>query len=74
MADKKDGKLYIAFLRSGKIYIAVNTNRSLFKVDYNPKVDYDMMMKNFLDDMKWFTDMIDKLRAENTIYKKEMSI
>ena len=33
-----------------------------------------MMMKNFLDDMKWFTDMIDKLRAENTIYKKEMSI
>ena len=30
--------------------------------------------KKFLNELKWFTDMIDTLRLENTLYQKEANV
>lgn len=42
MADKANGWVYMAFLRSGKIQIAVNTNRDIFELG-DTKADYDTL-------------------------------
>ncbi|MCF2679364.1 DUF3137 domain-containing protein [Faecalicatena contorta] len=66
MADKANGWVYMAFLRSGKIHIAVNTDRDIFELG-DTKADYDTLHQKFLDELKWFADMIDALRLEDTL-------
>ena len=73
MADKANGQVYMAFLRDGKIHIAINTNRDIFELD-DTKADYDTLHQKFLDELHWFTDMIDTLRVEDTLYKKETNV
>ena len=60
MADRSGGTVYISFLRDGKIHIAVNTNRDIFELG-DAKADYDALHQKFLDELKWFADMIDAL-------------
>ncbi len=74
MADKVNGRVYMAFLRSGKIYIAVNTNRNILKLGDTTKADYDTLMQKYLGELKWFTDMIDTLRLNDKLYKKEANV
>lgn len=70
MAGKSGGEVYMAFLRSGKLNVAVQTRRDFFELGKS-ETNIDMLRQKFLGELKWFTDIIDTLRVEDTLYKKE---
>lgn len=70
MADKSGGDVYLSFLRDGKMHIAVKTGHDFFELGKS-KANMDNLRQKFLNELKWFTDIIDTLRVEDTLYKKE---
>ena len=69
MADKSGGTVYLSFLRNGKMHVAVKTGRDFFELGKS-NADVEGLRRKFLDELHWFTDMIDTLRVEDTLYKK----
>ena len=69
MADKSGGTVYLSFLREGKLHVAVKTGRDFFELGKS-NADVEGLRRKFLDELHWFTDMIDTLRVEDTLYKK----
>lgn len=69
MADKSGGTVYMSFLRDGKMHVAVKTGRDFFELG-NSNADVEVLRQKFLGELRWFTDMIDTLRVEDTLYKK----
>ena len=63
-------EVYMAFLRNGKLNVAVQTGRDFFELGKS-EANIDKLRQKFLDELKWFTDIIDTLRVEETLYKKE---
>ena len=70
MADKSGGLVYMSFLRSGKMHVAVQTGRDFFELG-KTHTDAETLRRKFLGELRWFTDIVDTLRVEDTIYKKE---
>ena len=70
MADKSGGTVYLSFLRSGKLHGAVQTGRDFFELG-KTNTDAETLRRKFLGELRWFTDIVDTLRVEDTIYKKE---
>ena len=70
MADKSGGEVYMAFLRGGKLNVAVQTGRDFFELG-GSEANVGGLRQKFLGELKWFTDIIDTLRVEDTLYKKE---
>ena len=70
MADKSGGAVYMSFLRSGKMHVAVQTGRDFFELG-KTNTDAETLRRKFLGELRWFTDIVDTLRVEDTIYKKE---
>ena len=70
MADKSGGEVYMSFLRDGKLHVAVQTGRDFFELGKN-NANVEELRQKFLGELRWFTDIIDTLCMENTIYKKE---
>ena len=73
MADKSGGTVYLSFLREGKMHVAVQTGRDFFEFGNN-NANVEELRQKFLDELRWFTDVIDTLRAEDTLYKKETKV
>ena len=73
MADKSGGEVYMSFLRDGKMQIAVQTGRDFFELGKS-KANVEKLREKFLGELRWFTDMIDTLRLEDSIYKKETNV
>ena len=69
MADKSGGTVYLSFLREGKMHIAVKTGRDFFELGKS-NADVEELRQKFLGELRWFTDIVDTLRVEDTIYKK----
>ena len=69
MADKSGGIVYMSFLRNGKMHVAVKSGRDFFELGKSNANVEDLRQK-FLDELRWFTDIVDTLRVEDTIYKK----
>lgn len=69
MADKSSGTVYLSFLRDGKMHVAVKTGRDFFELGKS-NADVEGLRQKFLGELRWFTDMIDTLRVEDTLYKK----
>ena len=69
MADKSGGAVYMSFLRSGKMHVAVRTGRDFFELGKD-NADVEELRQKFLGELRWFTDIIDTLRVEDTLYKK----
>lgn len=69
MADKSGGTVYLSFLRDGKMHVAVKTGRDFFELGKS-NADVEGLRQKFLGELRWFTDMIDTLRVEDTLYKK----
>ena len=73
IADKSGGTVYLSFLRNGKMHLAVQTGRKLFELgSSNAKVEE--LRRKFLAELRRFTDVIDLLRAEDSLYKKETNV
>ena len=70
MADKSGGAVYLSFLRDGKMHLAVKTGRKLFELG-NSNAKVEELRRNYLGELRWFTDVIDTLCAEDTLYKEE---
>lgn len=73
MADKSGGTVYLSFLRNGKMNIAIQTGRDFFELG-NSNANVEELRRKFLDELRWFTDIVDTLRVEDTLYKKEANI
>ena len=73
MEDKSGGTVYLSFLREGKMHVAVQTGRDFFEFGNN-NANVEELRQKFLDELRWFTDVIDTLRAEDTLYKKETKV
>ena len=69
MADKGGGTVYLSFLRDGKMHVAVKTRRDFFELGKS-NADVEELRQKFLGELRWFTDIIDTLRVEDTLYKK----
>ncbi len=73
MADKSGGTVYMSFLREGKMHVAVKTGRDFFELG-SSNANVEGLRQKFLGELRWFTDMIDTLRVEDTLYKKEANV
>ena len=58
----------MSFLRDGKFHIAVNSGEDFFELG-KKKPDYETLRQIFLDQLHWYTDIIDELRLEPNLYK-----
>ena len=72
MADKSGGIVYISFLRNGKMHVAVKSGRDFFELGKS-NANVEQLRQKFLDELRWFTDIVDTLRVEDTIYKKAIN-
>ena len=72
-AGKAGGEVYMAFLRGGRLHIAVKTGRDFFELGKS-QANADGLRQKFLGELRWFTDIIDALRLENSLYRKETSV
>lgn len=70
MADKSGGDVYLSFLRDGKMHVAIKTGRDFFELG-NSNANVEELRQKFLGELRWFTDIVDTLRVEDTLYKKE---
>ncbi|MGM9613480.1 MAG: DUF3137 domain-containing protein [Butyricicoccus sp.] len=73
MADKSGGIIYLSFLRDGKMHVAVKTGRDFFEFGKS-NANVGELRQKFLDELRWFTDIVDTLRVEDTLYKKEATV
>ena len=73
MADKSGGTVYLSFLRNGKMHVAVQTGHDFFELG-KTNTDVETLRQKFLDELRWFTDIVDTLRVEDTLYKKEANV
>lgn len=73
MADKRGGIVYISFLRGGKMHVAVKSGRDFFELGKS-NANVEQLRQKFLDELHWFTDIVDTLRVEDTIYKKDINV
>ena len=68
LEKKNKGIIYMSFLRDGKFHIAVNSGEDFFELG-KKKPDYETLRQIFLDQLRWYTDIIDELRLEPNLYK-----
>ena len=73
MADKSGGTVYMSFLRDGKMHVAVQTGRDFFELGKN-NANVEELRQKFLGELRWFTNIVDTLRVEDILYKKESNI
>ena len=73
IADKSGGTVYMSFLRDGKLHVAVQTGRDFFELGKN-NANVEELRQKFLGELRWFTDIVDTLRVEDSLYKKESNI
>lgn len=68
-ADRSSGKVYLAFLPDGRLHVAVNSGRDLLELGAG-KADPPRLRQRFLDELHWFTDLIDALLPEDAPYRE----
>ena len=68
LEKKNNGIIYMSFLHDGKFHIAVNSGKDFFELGKN-KPDPEILRQVFLDQLHWYTDIIDELRLEPNLYK-----
>ncbi|MGN0404585.1 MAG: DUF3137 domain-containing protein [Bariatricus sp.] len=73
MADKSGSTVYLSFLRNGKMHVAVKTGRDFFELGKS-NANVGELRQKFLDGLRWFTVIVDTLRVEDTLYKKETNV
>ena len=68
VAETHKGNLYMSFLRDGKFHIAVNSGEDFFELGKN-STDPEKLSQVFLEEIRWYTDIIDQLKIEPSLYK-----
>lgn len=73
MADQSGATIYMSFLRNGKMHVAVKTGRDFFELGKD-NVNVGELRQKFLGELRWFTNIVDTLRVEDNLYKKETNV
>ncbi len=60
------GKLYMSFLKEGKVHIAVESDHDFFEVG-GGRADEDHLREKIKSQIRWFTDILDELRLKDSI-------
>lgn len=68
-AGRSGGEVYMAFLRGGKLHIAVQTGRDFFELGKSA-ANIERLRQKFLGELRWFTGILDELRLADTLYRK----
>ena len=71
MDRRAGGKVYLRFLREGKIHVAVNSRRDHFEVGSLEYVKVSELLRRFRDEVWYVTDLIDTLLTVDTLYKQQ---
>ena len=69
-AERSGGEVYMAFLRGGELHIAVRSGRDFFELG-GSRADTDALRQKFQSELRWFTGIIDALRPEDTLYRRD---
>lgn len=73
MGDKSGGTVYLSFLRSVKLHVAVQTGRDFFELGKS-NANMGELRQKFLGEQGWFTGLVDTLCVEDALYKKETNV
>lgn len=73
MADQCGSAVYMSFQRDGKMNVAVRTGRDFFELG-DSRANTEELRRKYIDELRWFTDIIDTLRIEENLYKKERNV
>ena len=73
MADQCGSAVYMSFQRDGKMNVAVRTGRDFFELGKS-EADVKVLRQKYVDELRWFTDIVDTLRIEENLYKKEANL
>ena len=55
------------------MHVVVKTGRDFFELGKS-NANVEGLRQKFLGELRWFNDMIDTLRVEDTLYKKEANV
>lgn len=72
-ASRSGGEVYMAFLRGGRLHVAVKTGRDFFELGKS-EANVERLRQKFLGELHWFTDIMDELRLEEHLYQKETGV
>lgn len=70
MDRRAGGKVYLRFLREGKIHVAVNSRRDHFEVGSLNDADLPSLRMKFRGEVRYVTELIDALLTVDTLYKQ----
>ena len=70
MDRRAGGKVYLRFLREGKIHVAVHSRRDHFEVGNLNDADLATLQLKFRSEVRYVTELIDALLAVDTLYKQ----
>lgn len=70
MDRRAGGKIYLRFLREGKIHVAVHSRRDHFEVGNLNDADLATLQLKFRSEVRYVTELIDALLAVDTLYKQ----
>lgn len=71
MDRKAGGDTFMRFLKEGKVYLAINSNRNHFEVGNIDNADVNELRQKFKSEIRYVTDLIDTLLSLDTLYKQE---
>ena len=70
MDRRAEGKIYLRFLREGKIHVAVHSRRDHFEVGNLNDANLATLQLKFRSEVRYVTELIDALLAVDTLYKQ----
>ncbi len=70
MDQKARGETHIRFDRRGKMQIAIRKNRDAFEIGKKVR-DATLLRKQFVQEIRYVTDLIDELRLVDTLYQMD---
>ena len=70
MDRRAGGKVYLRFLREGKIHVAVHSRRDHFEVGNLNDADLATLQLKFRSEVRYVTELIDALLTVDTLYKQ----
>ncbi len=70
MDRRAGGKIYLRFLREGKIHMAVHSRRDHFEVGNLNDADLATLKLKFRSEVRYVTELIDALLTVETLYKQ----
>ncbi len=70
MDRKAGGETHIRFERGGRVHIAIRRKHDSFEMGKYVR-DATLLRRQFVEEIRYITDLIDELRLVDTIYRKE---